>query len=143
MEKKEINITVSVDLFEKLESIAQQNKSSIEEAAGKILSESLQNFKPAPKPKPMPGVALIKEGAPAVSPIMPAMSKPELARSDFFPESQVEKPTLSPEKLQRRKQLEARMQEVAMLIQTAANEEKRQEYSMQYALLAAEIEAIV
>jgi len=140
MENKEITINLKMDLFEKLEAIARENGSSTEVAAEKLLSETLKSSKSPAKTPSMPGVALVKEGMPDLS---PSFNRSATTRSDLFSGLQADKPVLSPEKLQRRKQLEAQMQEVSLLIQTAANEEKKQEYSMQYAMLAAEIEAIV
>ncbi|MFZ5949122.1 MAG: hypothetical protein ACOYXC_00335, partial [Candidatus Rifleibacteriota bacterium] len=96
------------------------------------LKEKAQPSAPA-----MPGVALIKEGfnpepvaGPSTLPSQPAIS--------FSPNS-----AASGEKLQRRQALEARMKEVSMLIDTAENESRREEYVQIYAQLAAELDAIL
>ncbi len=107
----------------------------------------------------MPGVALVRNG---FTPLLQA-SQPEPLNSSAVSATSINsltrpegpatagmftpgRPTIavppSPEKMQRRLEIEAKMKELSLLIETA-EETKKEDYLLQYAMLAAEIESLV
>ncbi|MEW6712684.1 MAG: hypothetical protein AB1403_22895 [Candidatus Riflebacteria bacterium] len=136
MELRELKIEISEELLETLKKASETQNTSESKLAGQIIEKALKEKAQSSSPA-MPGVALIKEG---FNPEPVAESRTFQAQSaiSFNPTS-----AASGEKLQRRQALEARMKEVSMLIDTAENESRREEYVQMYAQLAAELDAIL
>jgi hypothetical protein len=96
-----------------------------------------------------PSVALVKEEEEKQTIIKtaPSLFKPEPSLNSEQPKirisvpSQIQLPPKAPNP--RRLQLEAEMKEVSLLIETAIESEKKQQYVMKYAMLAAELDALL
>lgn len=156
METKEIVIKLSAETFCSLEKSALNSGKTPEELAARLISDGMAADTSTAKAS-FPSVALLKNS-----------SKQALTRA-FLPDAPTEttffepiqsttkpiratpgvplqaKPTvsnfLSPEKMQRKQQIEEEMRELSLLIDTAT-EDKKEEYLLRYAMLAAEHDGI-
>jgi plasmid stability protein len=154
--KHNLNLQITEDLKHKLENKASSQGHSLEEAALKILTEhfapSHKDEKKATKNSQLPMVALVKNDFE----IATELDKPPVQNQEISPASQpfglIKASALAPigspsepssETLTRRRQIEAQMKELSLLITTADEDAKKAEYSMQYALLATELDSII
>lgn len=136
MQTKEIAIQLSDETFVELEKAARAANKKPEEVAAEIVSKGLSKVEVTAEVKqPFPSVALLKNNfsMPLTTPsAMPLFlpGKPAAANSP------------APEKLQRKRDLEAQIRELSLVIDTAPAE-KKEEYLLQYAILAAELDSII
>lgn len=142
MQLRELKIEISEELLESLKKASEDQHTTEEKLAGELLEKALKPAKSENKPT-LPGVALVKnnfkpEPLPSGSAASPFTQQKSQSRL-----STPQKAQMPPEKLQRHRDLEARMKEVSLLIETAENEEKREEYVQAYAQLAAELDALL
>lgn len=151
-------VQLSDETFERLQKAAKISNCQAEELAAKLLSGALATTASAALPPAYPSVALLKNDfSPLDSSRFPANTTENptrinsLVNSDSAPApvhsaGLVSRPTVtnqpSPEKLQRRHQLESAMRELSLLIETA-EPQKKEDYLLQYALLAAELDSII
>lgn len=134
MEIKEVVIKLSEETLRELEKSAKAAGKEPGEIAADLVTRSINPGSSKPTVQSFPSVALMRENA-----ILPSESRvPQ--QNLLFPGHPgiINQP--SPEKQQRRKELEAQMRELSLLIDTAT-EDKKETYSLQYAILAAELEA--
>jgi len=136
MELRELKIEISEELLETLKKASESQNTSEGKLAGQIIEKALMGKTRSSAPS-MPGVALIKEGF-NPEPVAEFSTRQTQSAISFNPTS-----AAAGEKLQRRQALETRMKEVSMLIDTAENESRREEYVQMYAQLAAELDAIL
>lgn len=166
MENK-ISVTIEITnhLKSQLESLAKNKNLTLEEAANIALQEFFSNkgskqtspnnenqqLRPSQPSQPAhPSVALIKFDAdktvegnlpPTKNQDSSFCSQP-LALVKDTPIS-APQATASDEQISRKSQIESQMKELSLLINTADEEAKKQEYSVQYALLASELDSIL
>lgn len=136
MQLRQLKIEISEDLLESLKKASEDQNISEEKLAEEILAKALKHEEEPKKPT-MPGVALIKNDFVPEPPSQNLMQKQV---------SGLNMPTTSPasaEKIRRKQELEARMKEVSLLIETAENLSKKEEYVELYAQLAAELDALL
>lgn len=156
METIQISVKLSREVFEKLQKAAESGQKSSEDLAAEIIAGNL----PLPAHKPattsMPGVALLKgDYSPGVN--FEHSLRPNTTFSNIGKSGQTdignkpgliiaETPTVSnlpsPEKLQKRQELQTKIKELSLLIDTA-EPEKKEDYLLQYALLTAELDSII
>ncbi|GAB4271955.1 MAG: hypothetical protein Kow0029_10140 [Candidatus Rifleibacteriota bacterium] len=156
MKLKELKIEISEELLESLKEKSAKNNISHEEMARQLLETALQK-KEDNQTRQMPSVALIKGSEPLIT-SAPGKNTPSMQKEcknpdpKFFGKPKVQnltgnrlssQPVISHENLQRRKAIESEMKEISLLIETAESEEKKQDYLMRYASLAAELEALL
>jgi hypothetical protein len=136
MQLRQLNIEISEELLESLKKASEDQHISEEKLVGKILAKAL-NHEEEPKKPTMPGVALIKNDFVPEPPIESPFQKQDSGLS--MPTTNL----ASAEKIKRKQELEARMKEVSLLIETAENLSKKEEYVELYAQLAAELDALL
>lgn len=155
MQTRQVEVVLPEETFLRLEAAAKAAGQPVQETAAAILCRA---FPPTPKAvehNTMPGVALVRDGftpllqtsrpetriSPATS-INSLTSPEDPTTASMFAQR---RPTIavppSPEKMQRRLEIEAAMKELSLLIETA-EEAKKEEYLLQYAMLAAELESL-
>lgn len=138
MEIKEVIIKLSEETLKALEESARAAGRNPEEIAAEMLTKSLKSPPEKPVKPSFPSVALMRHNEPP-----PTEAVADQPRQLFPGAIASGKPQISPEKMQRRKELEAQMRELSLLIDTASSEDNRETYSLQYAILAAELEATI
>jgi hypothetical protein len=152
MKLRELKIEISEELLESLKRASENQSISEEKLAVKLLQDGLAKSgqKEVEEKAQVPSVALIKNDFhPDLSPISPQEREKQISpllndpRADRGASFIKRRPALSPEKQQRKKELEEKMKEVSLLIETAESEEKKEEYLQRYAELAAEMEALL
>jgi hypothetical protein len=136
--KNELNISIKNETLVEITKRAQAAGCSVEELAARILEETLEKAETTASKPSLPVVAMIKNGFSAIVEAEPG-KPPQMLVND---KTIISNPFVSTEKLQRKKDIEARMRELSMLIETAENA-KKEGYLLQYAILAAELEAII
>jgi hypothetical protein len=148
MELRELKIEISEELLESLKKASEEQHLSQEKLASQLLEKALSPKAEAGAKNSMPGVALLKDNFVPDSAVFstpsaasPTAGAPTLNESDRFGLNNPATAIQSPEKLQRRRKIEERMREISLLIETAENEDKKDEYLQLYAQLAAELEA--
>jgi len=134
MEIKEVVIKLSEETLRELEKSAKAAGKEPGEIAADLVTRSLNGGPRQNAVQSFPSVALMRDRT-----VLPAES-PIPDRNQLFPSNLSVPAQPSPEKTQRRKDLEAQMRELSLLIDTAT-EDKKETYSLQYAILAAELEA--
>jgi len=138
METIQISIKLARESFEKLQKAAKNEQKTAEELAAEIIANNIPlSDRSAAQPK-MPGVALIK-GDYSPGSAQAGLQQPGITVSTATP-------TLAsfpaPEKLQKCRELQAKIKELSLLIETA-EPAKKDEYLLQYALLTAELDSII
>jgi hypothetical protein len=152
--KISLNLQITEDLKQKLEDKASTEGCTSEEAAIKILSQhfaaSKKERKETAKKDSLPMVALIKNDFDKTveSDEPPVKNQTESFANQPFALIKSSAPISSSnevtnEALTRKDQIEAQMKELSLLISTADEAAKKAEYSMQYALLATELDSIL
>ncbi len=142
MNKTELTIKIDEKIYDLLCKNSRAENTTPEALASEIVEKAIKISKKAAGPT-LPSVALIK-GRNSVETTAPEVSlEKNISRSMLTsPLSTIDAtPALSQEKLQRKSEIEERMRELSLLIETA-EPEKTEGYSLQYAMLAAELEAI-
>lgn len=159
MQTRQVEVVLPEDTFLRLEAAAKAAGQSVQETAAAVLCRAFPPVTKTVEPPAMPGVALVRNGFtpllqtsrtedpnPSPSPTISinSLTRPEgPATAGMFSPG---RPTIavppSPEKMQRRLQIETDMKELSLLIETA-EEAKKEEYLLQYAMLAAELESLV
>lgn len=158
MQTKQTVIQLSEETFARLEKRATSRNCTPEELAAKLLEEALAATEPNAKTAAYPGVALLKNGySPLLSDNTASetedkktdtnnAAKPVLAAATANTNWQINIPAHnnmpSPEAMQRRHKIEGEMRELSLLIETA-EPQKKENYLLQYALLAAELDSII
>lgn len=141
MQLRELKIEISEELLESLKKASEDQHITEEKLAGQLLENALKAENKEEKKPTMPGVALIKNNfVPENTPETSVATMMQKNTGGLFAPSAA---APAPAKLQRRAELEARMKEVSLLINTAENEGKREEYVQVYAQLAAELDALL
>ncbi|HNX74549.1 MAG TPA: hypothetical protein PLM07_10725 [Candidatus Rifleibacterium sp.] len=151
MQTRQISVEISQETYSRLQKAAEDAKTSPEAMATDLITRALQTVVSEQSTIQFPGVALIKNNFSL--PATPASSSesakaPELnavpATTQQFP--QLSKPMsarpITPEAMQRRLLLETRIRELSLLIDTA-EPDKKEDYLLQYAMLAAELDSII
>jgi len=142
MEIKQVTIELNEETIRRLEEKALQSGKKLESLAADLVKTGLQNDV-SPAGKNMPGVAMLKE---SVEPVLPVVEKTgdDIGLIKATPVSLSGPATteLPPERLQRKAEIEAKMHELSLLIETAEEADK-EKYAMQYAILAAELDALI
>ncbi len=136
----QINVELSEEIFSRLVKTAEARKTKPEAIAAELIAGSLPPETQTASATQFPGVALIKDN---FSP--PAAAEPAVEKKfpGAMPAPVISRPTVaapSPEKQQRRQQLEMQMRELSLLIETA-EPDKKEHYLLQYAMLAAELDS--
>ncbi len=158
MQTRQVEVVLPEDTFLRLEAAAKAAGQSVQETAAAVLCRAFPPATKAVEPPAMPGVALVRNGfTPLLQTVQPGDLNPSPAPTTSInsltrPEGPSAagmlpgRPTIavppSPEKTQRRLEIEANMKELSLLIETA-EEAKKEEYLLQYAMLAAELESLV
>ncbi len=135
----QINVELSEEIFSRLVKAAEVRKIKPEAMAADMIVRSLPPEANTAPVALFPGVALIKENF--IPP--PAVTSSEKRSCETAPAPVISRPAAaapSPEKLQRRQQLEMQMRELSLLIETA-EPDKKENYLLQYAMLAAELDS--
>lgn len=139
MELKEVTIKLSEENLLKLENSAKAAGKEPQQLAAEIVSQSLTSDQPKPVKPAFPAVALMRETA-----VMPEqrnlLTNGQLYAATVLGNNPIA--PITPEILRRRQEIEARMRELSILIDTAS-EDKKEDYALQYAMLAAELEATI
>jgi len=159
MQTRQVEVVLPEDTFLRLEAAAKAAGQPVQETAAAVLCRAFPSTPKVAEPAAMPGVALVRNG---FTPLLQA-SQPEPLNSSAVSATSINsltrpegpatagmftpgRPTIavppSPEKMQRRLEIEAKMKELSLLIETA-EETKKEDYLLQYAMLAAEIESLV
>ena len=158
MQTRQVEVVLPEDTFLRLEAAAKAAGQTVQETAAAVLGRAFPPTPQAAESAAMPGVALVRNN---FAPLLQA-SQPEAPNSSTASLTSINsltsqetpaagafacsRPTNtvspSPEKTQRRLAIEAKMKELSLLIETA-EEVKKEEYLLQYAMLAAEIESLV
>lgn len=158
MQTREIVIRLSDDVFNRLEKAAGEASQKPEEYAAALISKGISHA-PSQEPAPsFPSVALLKNDfKPALldttsafagnaGPTSFARLQPAGTGSSFPSYAAPGSPAIanppSPEKLQRKKSIEEQMRELSILVETASAD-KKEEYLLQYAILAAELDSLI
>ena len=158
MQTRQVEVVLPEDTFLRLEAAAKAAGQPVQETAAAVLCRAFPSVPKAAEQPALPGVALIRDGfaplpqacqpgnlnlssAPATS--INSLTRPEgPSTAGMFTPG---RPTIavppSPEKMQRRLEIETNMKELSLLIETA-EEAKKEEYLLQYAMLAAELESL-
>lgn len=142
MEIKQVTIELNEEIIRRLEEKAVQSGKKLESLAADLVKTGLQNDL-SPAGKDMPGVAMLKESIETV-PAVAEKTGTDIGLIKVSPVS-ISGPAnteLPPERLQRKAEIEAKMHEISLLIETA-EEADREKYAMQYAILAAELDALI
>lgn len=140
MKITEVKIEITDDLLDKLKKAAQKSGDSINKHAANIIKLSLEkDSKDSESKRQFPSVALVKETA-----VMHSDRKPEFVKHD----SQSSKQDTSSFSFHtkdhtRKEEIEGKMKELSLLIETSDDSRKTQKYLMQYASLAAELNALL
>lgn len=138
MKIKELKLEISQELMDKLEKAAQARGSTPDKLICSIISDKLGiTDKKEDDSNFFPEVALIKGNHRPKDLVTPAKS------SKVKSYTNVPTPAISNEKIARKQALEEQMKELSLLVQTAENESKRDDYLMQYAALVAELDALL
>ncbi len=156
MQTRQVEVVLPEETFLRLEAAAEAAGQPVQETAAAILCRAFPPATKAAEQNTMPGVALVRNGfkslLPAGQPDAVSSSPATGINSITRPEGPVTagmftpgRPTIavppSPEKMQRRLEIEAGMKELSLLIETA-EEARKEEYLLQYAMLAAELESL-
>lgn len=138
MKITELKLEISQELMDKLEKAAQAKGSTPDKLVCSLISDSLGlTDKKEDESNFFPEVALIKGNHRLEDLMTPAKPK---GISSYI---NMPTPAVPNEKIARRQALEEQMKELSLLVQTAENESKRDDYLMQYAALAAELDALL
>jgi len=159
MQTRQVEVVLPEDTFLRLEAAAKAAGQTVQETAAAALGRAFPPAQKIAEQSAMPGVALVRD---SFTPLLQA-SRPENLNSSAAPATSINsltrpeepsaagaftygRPTItvspSPEKMQRRLEIEAKMKELSLLIETA-EETRKEDYLLQYAMLAAEIESLV
>ena len=142
--KSEFKISITDSILGKLKTIAKNKNTTVEKAIEQILFEKLSNDDIKAK---FPSVALIKDGLNLEnSKNTRYTEKVNYNDTVTIPFEQLSIPNtkqpLNKEAIKRRKEIEAEMSELSLLIETATAD-KKEGYTMQYAQLASELNALL
>ena len=151
MQTRQISIEISEETYSRLQKAAEEAKTRPEALASDLIAIALQTATPEQPKVQFPGVALIKNGFSLATNLAGSsenVTKPErsAAPSTSHRLPELSKPmhtgALTPEAMQRRMLLETRIRELSLLIDTA-EPDKKEDYLLQYAMLAAELDSII
>lgn len=136
-----MTIELNEETIRKLEEKAMKSGKKLESLAADLVQTGLQDA--APTGKTLPGVAMLRE---SFEPVLQVSEKTGnyVGLIKESPERIAGPATtdLPPERLQRKTEIEAKMRELSLVIETAEEADK-EKYAMQYAILAAELEALI
>ncbi|OGK05631.1 MAG: hypothetical protein A2W80_02970 [Candidatus Riflebacteria bacterium GWC2_50_8] len=143
MEIKQVTIELNEDTIRKLEEKALKAGKNWESLAADLIKTGLGDTPGQPVALSMPGVAMLKETSEPILPVSRETgSGPGLTRDTSMPMTGPATPDFPPERLRRKAELENKMRELALVIETA-DEADKEKYGMQYAILAAELDALI
>lgn len=142
MEIKQVTIELNEETMRRLEEKAMKAGKKIESFAADLVETGLGKDL-ASTEKKMPGVAMLKGNVDNVLPVSEKYSAgiglikqtPEAITGPAFPD-------LPPERLRRKAEIEDKMRDLSLVIDTAEEADK-EKYAMQYAILAAELDALI
>lgn len=143
MANTDLTISINNDNLTVLKKIASEKKCDVSTVINEILAKNLEGSDASKSL--FPSVALIKDGLNLDKPIMAkqSSSKGMLSHSPSTSFNVPNGPAnINPQALKRRKEIEAEMSELSLLIETAT-EDKKDGYAMQYAQLASELNALL
>ncbi len=142
MEIKQVTIELNEETIRKLEKKALQAGIKLESLAADLVKTGL-NTETASSGKEMPGVAMLKATfEPVLQVSGQAGDNVGLIKETPVSVSGPATTDLPPERLQRKAEIEAKMRELSLVIETAEEADK-EKYAMQYAILAAELDALI
>ncbi|EKD82205.1 MAG: hypothetical protein ACD_39C01427G0002 [uncultured bacterium] len=143
MEIKQVTIELNEETIRRLEEKALKAGKNPELLAADLIKTGLNKEPEPPDSSKMPGVAMLKDNfEPVLSVAGNAGTGPGLLKNFAGPVSGPVAPDLPPERMRRKAEIEAKMRELSLVIDTAAEADK-EKYAMQYAILAAELDALV
>ncbi|MFA5597987.1 MAG: hypothetical protein WDA26_10530 [Pusillimonas sp.] len=153
--KTKATLEISEETMHSLEKIAADSgkhlNELIEDILLKFIKEQNKPTVPAENKNVFPGVALIKNNFDVASVVTdmqkslcesPSLHKPLIDTPSLTPVLKIQTTPVSAEKQARRAEIEVQMKEISILLTTAIEDDKRTEYSIQYAILANELESI-
>jgi hypothetical protein len=142
MEIKQVTIELNEETIRKLEEKALKAGKKPESLAADLVATSLSKDTPVDT-SDMPEVALLKSDfSPTVVDSDSTDTDSGLIKNSAEPLFESTAPELPNERMQRKTEIEAKMRELALVIETAAEADK-EKYAMQYAILAAELNALL
>ncbi|HAE39219.1 MAG TPA: hypothetical protein DCG57_11360 [Candidatus Riflebacteria bacterium] len=144
MEIKQVTIELNEETIRKLEEKALKAGKKPESFAADLIANGLGDTGGQSAAFSMPGVAMLKATS---TPILSVSDKADagggMLRDTAMPVlSGPTTPDLPPERLRRKAELENKMRELSLVIETA-DEADKEKYGMQYAILAAELDALI
>ncbi|NLF97282.1 MAG: hypothetical protein GX569_11115 [Candidatus Riflebacteria bacterium] len=142
MEIKQVTIELNEETIRRLEEKALQSGRKPETLAADLVETGLKKDVPPSSPG-LPGVTMLKD---SFEPVLQVTDKTGgdigLIKASTTTLSGPAKTELPPERLQRKAEIEAKMHELSLVIETAEEADK-EKYAMQYAILAAELDALI
>jgi len=137
-----VTIELNEETIRKLEEKALQAGKKLESLAADLVETGLKK-EGASSGKGMPGVAMLKETFEPTLQVSGSRAA-DIGLLKETPERLSGPATadLPPERLKRKAEIEAQMRELSLVIETAEEAEK-EKYAMQYAILAAELDALI
>ena len=143
MEIKQVTIELNEETIRKLEENALKAGQKLESFAAELVKTGLNKETEQSAASKMPGVAMLKDTS---EPLLAVSGNTSVGVGMLkdSPEtiSGLTTPELPPERLRRKAEIEEKMHDLALAIETAAEEDK-EKYGMQYAILAAELDALI
>ncbi len=137
-----MTIELNEETIRKLEEKAMKAGKNLESLAADLVKTGLGKD-PEPTEKSMPGVAMLKGSVDTILPVSKKFSVGTgLLKQVPEPIIGPATPDLPPERLRRKTEIENNMRELSLLIETAEEADK-EKYAMQYAILAAELNALL
>ena len=137
-----MTIELNEETIRRLEEKALQSGRKLESLAADLVETGIKK-NVAPVGNSLPGVAMLKNAGETVLPVTDkAGSYVGLIKETPAPVAGPATTDLPPERLQRKAEIEAKMHELSLVIETAAEADK-EKYAMQYAILAAELDALI
>ena len=135
MQLRELKIEISEELLDSLKKASEEHNTTEGKLAGELIEQALKEKTAAPAKSSLPGVALVKNN------FVPEITPGQVGTKTMpAPEPS---PTTGTNNHQRRIAIEAKMKEISMLIDTAENQDKREEYVQLYAQLATELNSML
>ncbi|MBU1107053.1 MAG: hypothetical protein KKB51_10325 [Candidatus Riflebacteria bacterium] len=143
MEIKQVTIELNEETIRKLEEKALKAGQKPEFFAADLLKTALSKEIEQSEASQMPGVAMLK-GTSEPLLAVPGNASIGVGMIKEAPEPvyKLATPELQPERLRRKAEIEEEMRNLSLVIETAAEADK-EKYGMQYAILAAELDALI